>query len=144
VHFADVPPGQAKYVTCTAGAGLDVIVDIRVGSATFGKWDAVRIDPQDRRAVYVGEGLGHAFFALEDGTTINYLLSEGYAPDREHGVTPTDPALDLPWPDGLPLVLSDKDTAAPTLADAAAAGLLPTLEACQAYAAELRARAQAD
>ena len=58
IHFADVPPGQAKYVTCTRGAVLDVIVDIRVGSPTFGRWEGVRLDDVDRRAVYIGEGWG--------------------------------------------------------------------------------------
>lgn len=143
IHFAEVPPGQAKYVTCTAGAGLDVLVDLRVGSATFGQHDVVLLDTVDRRAVYVAEGLGHAFLALEDGTTINYLLSEGYAPGREHGVHPLDPALGLPWPDDVEPVLSDKDRAAPTLAEAEAAGLLPSYDACQAHLAELTHRARA-
>ena len=143
IHFADVPPGQAKYVTCIAGAGLDVVVDLRVGSATFGRHDVVRIDTVDRRAVYVGEGLGHAFLALEDGTAINYLLSEPYAPGREHGVHPLDPALGIAWPDDVEPVLSDKDRAAPTLAEAEAAGLLPSYDACQAYVAELAARGRA-
>ena len=58
MHFADVPPGQAKYVYCPQGALLDVVVDIRVGSPTFGTWDAVRLDPVDFRAVYVPEGVG--------------------------------------------------------------------------------------
>ena len=60
VHFADVPPGQAKYVTCLTGAVLDVVVDIREGSPTFGTWDTVLLDDTDRRAIYLGEGLGHA------------------------------------------------------------------------------------
>ncbi len=141
VHFADVPPGQAKYVTCTAGAGLDVVVDIRVGSATFGRWDAVRLDTVDRRAVYIGEGLGHAFLALEDGTAISYLLSQGYVPEREHGVHPLDPALGLPWPDDVELVLSAKDRDAPSLAAAQSLDLLPSYDECQSYAAELRSRA---
>ena len=143
IHFAEVPPGQAKYVTCVAGAGLDVVVDLRVGSATFGQHEAVLIDTVDRRAVYVGEGLGHAFLALEDGTAINYLLSEPFAPGREHGVHPFDPALGIAWPDDVEPVLSDKDRAAPTLAEAEAAGLLPSYDACQAYAAELASRARA-
>ena len=142
IHFAEVPPGQAKYVTCVAGAGLDVVVDLRVGSATFGQHDAVLIDTVDRRAVYVGEGLGHAFLALEDGTAINYLLSAPFAPGREHGVHPLDPALGIAWPTDVELVLSDKDRAAPTLAEAEAAGLLPSYDACQAYAAELVALAR--
>ncbi|TVZ90152.1 dTDP-4-dehydrorhamnose 3,5-epimerase [Streptomyces sp. BK340] len=60
VHFADVPPGQAKYITCVRGAVLDVVVDIRVGSPTFGQWEAVRLDDGNRHAVFLAEGLGHA------------------------------------------------------------------------------------
>ena len=80
IHFSDVPPGQAKYVTCVRGAALDVVVDIRVGSPTFGQWDSVLLDDVDRRQMYLAEGLGHAFMALEDDTTIVYLCSTGYAP----------------------------------------------------------------
>lgn len=141
IHFADVPPGQAKYVTCPAGAAIDFIVDIRVGSPTFGAVDAVRLDQVDRRAVYLSEGLGHAFLALEDNTTLMYLCSTGYSPGREHGINPLDPQVALPLgelPDGVEFTLSDKDTAAPTLAQAEAAGLLPTWESCQAYVASLR------
>ena len=143
IHFAEVPPGQAKYVTCVSGAGLDVVVDLRVGSATFGRHDTVRIDTIERRAVYISEGIGHAFLALEDDTAINYLLSEPYAPGREHGVHPLDPALGIAWPGELEPILSEKDRAAPTLAEAEAAGLLPSYDACQAYATELTARARA-
>jgi dTDP-4-dehydrorhamnose 3,5-epimerase len=142
IHFADVPPGQAKYVTCTAGVGLDVVVDLRVGSATFGQHHVVRLDTVDRRGVYLPEGLGHAFLALEDGTTINYLLSEPYAPGREHGVHPLDPALGIRWPADVEPIMSDKDQAAPSLAAAQAAGLLPSFDACQAYQTELRARSR--
>ena len=91
IHFADVPPGQAKYVTCVSGSILDVIVDIRVGSPTFGQWDAVRLDDVDRRAVYISEGLGHAFCALTDDATLLYACSAGYNPGREHGIHPLDP-----------------------------------------------------
>ena len=138
VHFADVPPGQAKYVTCPRGAVLDFVVDIRVGSPTFGISDVVRLDSEDRRAVYLSEGLGHAFLALEDNSTLTYLCSTGYAPGREHGINPVDPDLGLELPDGVDFLLSEKDAAAPTLAEAAEAGLLPTWEACQQYAATLR------
>jgi dTDP-4-dehydrorhamnose 3,5-epimerase len=134
VHFADVPPGQAKYVTCVAGAVLDVVVDIRPGSPTYGTWEAVRLDTVDRRAVYLSEGLGHGFCALEDGSTVVYLCSEGYAPQREHEVHPLDPAIGIDW--SLPaeeLMLSDKDSAAPTLAEARAAGLLPAYDVAVAY-----------
>jgi dTDP-4-dehydrorhamnose 3,5-epimerase len=139
IHFADVPPGQAKYVTCVNGALLDVVVDIRVGSPTFGRWDAVRLDTVDRRAVYVGEGLGHVFMALTDQTTICYLCSDGYRPDREHGVHPLDPAVGIDWPGGIEPLLSPRDAAAPTLAEAATAGLLPAYDKCLARYAALRA-----
>jgi dTDP-4-dehydrorhamnose 3,5-epimerase len=139
VHFADVPPSQAKYVYCTRGAVLDVVVDIRVGSPTFGVSDAVLLDDQDRRGIYLSEGLGHAFLALTDDANVTYLCSTPYAPGREHGISPLDPALDLPWPDDVEPLLSDKDAAAPTLEQAREQGLLPDWDACQAYYASLRA-----
>ena len=98
VHFALVPPGQAKYVYCPSGRVLDVIVDIRVGSPTFGVHDSVVLDSDEPRAVYLSEGLGHAFVSLADGSSVTYLVSTGYAPDREFGINPMDPELDLPWP----------------------------------------------
>ncbi|MFE2596596.1 dTDP-4-dehydrorhamnose 3,5-epimerase [Streptomyces sp. NPDC059396] len=140
IHFADVPPGQAKYVKCVRGAVLDVVVDIRVGSPTYRQWEAVRLDDVDHRAVYLAEGLGHAFMALSDDATVVYLCSEGYAPGREHGINPLDPALAIEWPEGITPLLSDKDAAAPTLAEAEASGLLPLYADCRAYAAKLAAR----
>lgn len=145
IHFADVPPGQAKYVTCARGAVLDVVVDIRVGSPTFGRWDAVLLDDVDRRAIYLPEGVGHAFMSLEDDSTVLYLCSTGYAPGREHGIHPLDPEVGVTWPttgrDGRALTpqLSDKDAAAPSLSEARDQGLLPTLEGVEAYLARLRA-----
>ncbi len=138
LHYADVPPGQAKYVYCPQGSLLDVVVDIRVGSPTFGRWDAVRLDPVEFRAVYVPEGLAHGMMALEDDTVIAYLCSTGYNPGREHAIDPLDPALGLPWP-AVEAVLSDKDGAAPSLAEARAAGMLPEYADCQAHYQRLRA-----
>ena len=91
-------PAQAKYVTALAGSFVDFVVDIRVGSPTFGQWDGVALDTVDRRAVYLSEGLGHAFCALEDGTTAMYLCSAAYNPDREHGIHPLDPEVGLVLP----------------------------------------------
>jgi dTDP-4-dehydrorhamnose 3,5-epimerase len=96
VHFAAVPPSQAKYVYCPKGAVLDVVVDIRVGSPTFGEWDAVQLDDEDRRAVYVSEGLGHAFMSLADGSTVTYLCSTGYDPARGGGPPPPPTLLPVP------------------------------------------------
>jgi dTDP-4-dehydrorhamnose 3,5-epimerase len=132
IHYADVPPGQAKYVTCARGAALDVIVDIRVGSPTFGQWEAVRLDEEDRRAVYLSEGLGHAFCALTDDTTVAYLCSTPYMADREHGVDPLDPDIGIAWPAEVEPILSAKDAEAPGLLAAREAGLLPSYADCQA------------
>ena len=132
IHFADVPPGQAKYVTCVAGAVLDVVVDLRVGSPTFGQWESVQLDDADRRAVYLAEGLGHGFCALSERATVAYLCSTTYRPGHEHGVHPLDAQLDIAWPTPEPL-LSAKDAAAPSLADARASGLLPDYDTCRTY-----------
>ncbi|MDM7831751.1 dTDP-4-dehydrorhamnose 3,5-epimerase family protein [Cellulomonas edaphi] len=141
IHFADVPPGQAKYVTCARGAVLDVAVDLRVGSPTYGRWDSVLLDDVDRRAIYLSEGLGHAFMSLEDDSTVLYLCSTPYNPTGEHGIHPLDPEVGIAWPtaarDGSPLhpTLSEKDREAPGLAEAAQAGLLPRWEDVRAYIA---------
>ncbi|GGC74993.1 dTDP-4-dehydrorhamnose 3,5-epimerase [Hoyosella rhizosphaerae] len=135
IHFADVPPGQAKYVTCVSGAVLDVIVDIRTGSPTFGQWDSVYLDDMSRRAVFLDVGLGHGFFALSEQATVVYLCSSGYNPDAEHGINPLDPDIGITWPHightGRPLtpVLSQKDQDAPSLAEAQRLGILPTYQA---------------
>jgi dTDP-4-dehydrorhamnose 3,5-epimerase len=125
VHFAQIPPGQAKYITCVRGALLDYVVDLRVGSPTFGRWEPVRLDDTDRKAVYIAEGLGHGFCSLADETTVAYLCSEVYNPDREFAVHPLDPQLAIAWPQESP-VLSARDAAAPSLAQALEQGLLPT------------------
>jgi dTDP-4-dehydrorhamnose 3,5-epimerase len=138
IHFADVPPGQAKYVSCVSGAILDVVVDLRVGSPGYGRWEAVRLDDGNRRSVLVSEGLGHGFMALSETATAVYLCSTPYAPGREHGVHPLDLALGIAWPAGSEPVLSDKDAAAPSLAEASEAGLLPRYGDCLAYRAGLR------
>jgi dTDP-4-dehydrorhamnose 3,5-epimerase len=138
VHFASVPPGQAKYVTCVSGAVLDVIVDIRVGSPSFRRWESIRLDDTGRQAVFLSEGLGHAFTALSDEATVIYLCSAPYAPGREHGVHPLDPEIGIAWPVDTEPVLSGKDAAAPTLEEARRSGLLPDYADCLAYRASLR------
>jgi 5-epimerase len=139
VHFSDVPPGQAKYVYCSRGALLDVAIDVRVGSPTFGRWESVLLDTETYRAVYLPEGIGHAFIALTDDTIMTYLCSTEYDPAAEHTVYPLDPALGLPWPPDLNPVLSDKDREAPTLAEATHSNILPRWVACQTRYSHLRA-----
>ncbi|WP_201613035.1 dTDP-4-dehydrorhamnose 3,5-epimerase family protein [Gulosibacter hominis] len=144
IHFADVPPSQAKYVTCTRGAVIDFVIDIRVGSPTFGQWDQVRLDDVDRRAIYIPEGLGHCFVALEDESTVSYLCSATYTPGHEHGVNPLckTVGLDLQLPED-ELLLSPKDTEAPGLLKAKEQGLLPKYEDCVAFYNELNEKAGA-
>ncbi|GAA1215552.1 dTDP-4-dehydrorhamnose 3,5-epimerase family protein [Prauserella alba] len=143
IHFADVPPGQGKYVYCPNGSLLDIVVDLRTGSPTFGTWDMVTLDSRTFRGVYIAEGLGHGFIALEDDTVMTYLCSTSYNPPAEHGIDPLDPDLGLPWPGDVEYVLSDKDRAAPSLTEARDSGLLPRYEDCLARYAELRANAPA-
>jgi dTDP-4-dehydrorhamnose 3,5-epimerase len=139
VHYAELPPSQAKYVTALSGSFIDFVIDIRVGSPTFGRWDSVPLDTVDRRAVYLAEGLGHAICALEDNSTVMYLCSAAYDPMREHAINPLDPELGLTMPAGVTPVLSAKDTAAPRLSQAAAQGLLPRYDECLRYYAALAA-----
>ncbi len=137
IHFAAVPPGQAKYVTCPSGRVFDVLVDLRMGSPTYGRWEGVVLDDIDRHAVYLPEGLGHGFCALSDSATVTYLCSEPYAPDREHAVNAFDAELGIQWPTA-EVTTSERDTAAPSLADACRAGLLPEYAECEAYLEQLR------
>jgi dTDP-4-dehydrorhamnose 3,5-epimerase len=138
VHYALVPPSQAKFVCAPRGALLDVVVDIRVGSPTFGRWDSVVIDDVDRRAVYLAEGLGHVLIALTDDATASYLASAVYDSARELGLDPLDADLALEFPFPIDeLLLSPKDTEAPGLSEAAERGLLPTWDECRAYYAAL-------
>ena len=138
IHFADVPRGQAKYVTATHGAVLDYVIDIRVGSPTFGQWDSVLLDDVDRRAIYLAEGLGHAFVALSDDATVSYLVTDTFNAEREHGIDPLDPEIGLVFPpEAGEALLSPKDTDAPGLSEAAAAGLLPTWDDMRAFYATL-------
>jgi dTDP-4-dehydrorhamnose 3,5-epimerase len=114
IHFSTAPEGQAKWVTCANGALWDVVVDIRPTSPTFKCWTAVELRAEDGKAQFIGEGLGHAFVALEDDTVISYLLSTPYSPPHEHAINPIDEEIAISWPE-IPLLFSDKDAAAPSL-----------------------------
>jgi dTDP-4-dehydrorhamnose 3,5-epimerase len=136
IHYADVPPSQAKYITATSGVFIDFIVDIRVGSPTYRQWDSVVLDTVERRAVYLAEGLGHAVACVEDGTSV-YLCSEVFNPARERGLNPLDPVIGLVLPEDFVPIVSDKDAGAPTLDAAQQSGLLPEFEACLDYTGRL-------
>ncbi|WP_166354881.1 dTDP-4-dehydrorhamnose 3,5-epimerase family protein [Phytoactinopolyspora limicola] len=131
VHFTRTPPGCAKYVYCARGTALDIVVDLRVGSPTFGRWDTVLMDQLDFRSMYFPVGVGHAFVALEDDTVMSYMITGGYVPDNELAISVADPDLALPIPTDIDVVLSDRDEAAMTFAQARERGLLPDYTRCQ-------------
>ncbi|MEU4711944.1 dTDP-4-dehydrorhamnose 3,5-epimerase [Nocardia salmonicida] len=132
VHFTATPPGKSKYVYCVRGIAYDIVVDLRVGSPTFGAHDAVLLDQVGLRAVYLPVGVGHVFVALEDDTSVCYLLSGDYSPENEFALSPLDTALVPPLPEGFELILSERDRVAPTLAEAEASGILPAYADCLA------------
>ncbi|PWV57380.1 dTDP-4-dehydrorhamnose 3,5-epimerase family protein [Nocardiopsis sp. L17-MgMaSL7] len=130
IHYTRTPPGTAKYVYCPIGRAIDIAVDIRVGSPTFGQWDSVLLDQEHYRAVYLPVGVGHAFIALEEDTVMSYLLSDSYIAHNELSLSPLDPELGLPLPQNGEAILSARDQAAPTLAQAHEQGLLPSYTEC--------------
>ncbi len=115
LHFQKDPYCQAKVVSCTKGAVLDVVVDMRKDSPTYGKYTAIELTPENGRMLYVPRGYAHGFLALTDDATFNYMVDNEYAPRMEGGVLWNDPAINIPWDEifeeyGIeePL-LSDKD-----------------------------------
>lgn len=130
VHYTAAPPGRAKLVWCANGRCQDFVIDLRVGSPTFGRHEIVTLDGDGSTALYLPIGVGHAFLALADDTVMTYLLSGGYVPEHEHALDPFDPDLGLPLPDAATLLLSDRDRTAPTLAEALRQGLLPSYPEC--------------
>jgi NDP-hexose 3,5-(Or5-) epimerase len=144
IHGTTVPPGQAKLITCVRGRALDIAVDIRVGSPTFGQYDVTYQSPESGTAVYLPDGIGHAFLALTDDTCMCYLCSTEYIPGTMIEIDALDPDLALPWGLTEPPVRSAKDAVAPSLAEAAASGLLPTYERCPSRPLTTRERASGD
>ena len=116
VHFALVPPGQAKYVYCPAGRVLDVVVDVRVGSPTLGHHVAVELRGRNHKIIWVPPGFAHGTFALEEDSIVLYECTAEHGPGREGGIRWNDPALAIAWP-AMPTIVSEKDRVAPTLAE---------------------------
>ena len=116
IHFSIAKEGQAKWVTCISGKIIDFIVDIRPHSPTFKKWVAVELIEASGKSVFISEGLGHAFIAMEDESRISYLLSSPYSPKEELAINPKDPEIAIKWPLE-ELHFSPKDESAPLLID---------------------------
>ena len=132
IHYALVPPGQAKYVQCQKGSIIDYVIDIRIGSPTFSQFAEIKLSAEKPQAIFIEEGLAHAFVALEDETVVTYLVSENYNPDREKGINPFDSDIKINWPD-INLELSEKDKLANSLEVAGNQNLLPTFDDCKSF-----------
>ena len=132
IHYALVPPSQAKLVQCQRGSIKDYVIDIRVGSPTFGQFEEIELNENSASAVFIEEGLAHAFVALENQTVVTYFVTEKYNPEREKGINPFDKSLNVKWPD-LELILSEKDKQAISLEEAKNQGLLPSFDECKKF-----------
>lgn len=117
LHFQAPPHAQAKLVRCGHGAIYDVAVDIRYGSPTYGKWEGYHLTAENGHQLFVPVGFAHGFMTLEPDSEIVYKCSDYYAPETEGAVVWNDPELGIDWPSETDPILSDKDAAAPLLAD---------------------------
>ena len=126
IHYSIAPRGQAKWITCVSGSIQDVIIDIRSDSKTFGQWVDTELRGDSGKAVFISEGLGHGFLALEDNTTVAYLISTPFSPDHEFEINPFDQKIGIKWGIEIShLKISNKDMGAPTMAERLIEGELP-------------------
>jgi dTDP-4-dehydrorhamnose 3,5-epimerase len=112
MHFQ---PGTAKLVRCARGAILDVLVDIRAGSQTFGEWESVELSDENHCQLYCPDGFAHGFCVLSEIADVTYSCSDYYDPERESGFAYDDPEVAIEWPEGVELTASARDSAAPPL-----------------------------
>ena len=145
IHLTALPPGQRKFVYCAYGRVLDVLVDLREGSPTFGNIATVVLDDVKFRSVYIPEGVGHGYAALADDSVVVYLCSTPYAEDREIAIDPLDPKLSINWPiRSEDMILSARDRDAPDLATVRESGVLPTYVDCETHRLALSRGSDAD
>ena len=129
LHYSLAPKGQAKWVTCVEGSILDVVVDVRRTSPTFGKYLTIGLHGNQGNSLFIEGGLAHGFLALEDKTIVSYILDSPYEPELEYEIQPFDPDLDIDWKlevlGGTEVKMSPKDANAPTLGQLSIEGKLP-------------------
>jgi dTDP-4-dehydrorhamnose 3,5-epimerase len=126
IHYSLAPRGQAKLVTVLRGSIMDVAIDVRTGSPTFGQHESVVLNAGDGKSVFLGSNLAHAFQALEENTIVSYLVSSEYSPQEEKEISPTCPTLNIKWTSEIRPILSEKDHNAPTLSQQISEELLPS------------------
>ncbi|WP_035853483.1 dTDP-4-dehydrorhamnose 3,5-epimerase family protein [Kitasatospora azatica] len=140
LHGVELPPGQAKFVTCVRGSVFDVVVDVRLGSPTFGAYTTSVLDAGSGCGVYVAEGLAHGFVALTEDACVSYLCSTEFVPGTQVDIDPLDAQLGVPWQLGLTgeALMSPKDAGALSLERTAQAGRLAGYRECLAHYAAKR------
>jgi dTDP-4-dehydrorhamnose 3,5-epimerase len=116
MHF-QTRPGQAKLARCARGAVLDVVVDLRRASPTFGCWEAFPLDDEELHQVFVPVGFAHGFAVVSEEADVVYKVSSYYDPAIESGFRYDDPAVGIEWPAEVDLTPSERDSTAPTLAE---------------------------
>jgi dTDP-4-dehydrorhamnose 3,5-epimerase len=109
LHLQRPPHGEAKLVRVTAGAIFDVIVDVRAGSPTYGRWFGLELNARQRRQLYIPVGFAHGFQTLTVNADVTYAISTAYAPESQDGLRWSDPALAIDWPDPAGAILSERD-----------------------------------
>ena len=129
IHFAQVPPSQAKYIQCQKGSILDFVIDVRVGSPTFAQHVSIELNSKTPKAIFIEEGLAHAFIALEDDTIVTYFVNQYFNPTNEKAINPLDPEISINW-GNLKYLISEKDKNAKTLSEMQELGHLPIYEDC--------------
>jgi dTDP-4-dehydrorhamnose 3,5-epimerase len=118
IHFQIHPLAQGKLVRCLSGKLLDIAVDIRHDSPTFGRWISVVLSPEENNQLWVPVGFGHAFCTLEPNSVISYRVTSYYSPENDRGLAWNDPCIAIEWPEfANPDTLSAKDRDQPWLAD---------------------------
>jgi dTDP-4-dehydrorhamnose 3,5-epimerase len=114
MHFQ---PGMAKLVRCARGSILDVLVDIRPGSASFGSWEGYELDDERHHHLYVPDGFAHGFCVLSETADVIYKCSTYYDPVGESGFRYDDPRVGIRWPEGIAFQTSERDRSAPLLSE---------------------------
>lgn len=117
MHYQLAPWAQTKLLRVTAGAILDVVVDLRSGSPTFGQWESFELSAENKRQLLIPQGFAHGFCTLRPNTEVQYKVDRPYSPEHDRGIAWNDPALGIPWPVSDP-ILSPRDAHHPFLADA--------------------------
>ena len=117
IHFQNAPMAQAKLVRVARGAVMDVAVDLRKGSPTYLKWQAVELSAENKRMLYIPRGFGHGFKTLTDDVEFCYKVDNLYSKEHDRGIRFNDPAIGVEWGEVVEELLSQKDTVSPLLCE---------------------------